>query len=50
MLLSLAEAKDGGVKDNFPVKQEGDEAPQAQGEGAGKCPFGHGCYWFIDLL
>ncbi|XP_023280928.1 histone-lysine N-methyltransferase 2D isoform X2 [Seriola lalandi dorsalis] len=29
------EAKDRAVEDNFPVKQEGGEAPQAQGEGAG---------------
>ncbi|KAM7404718.1 hypothetical protein PAMP_012040 [Pampus punctatissimus] len=29
------EAKDHVVEDNFPVKQEGGEAPQAQGEGAG---------------
>ncbi|XP_044068115.1 histone-lysine N-methyltransferase 2D isoform X2 [Siniperca chuatsi] len=29
------EAKDRVVKDNFPLKQEGGEAPQAQGEGAG---------------
>lgn len=29
------EAKDCVVEDNFPVKQEGGEAPQAQGEGAG---------------
>lgn len=25
------------VKDNFPLKQEGCEQPQAQGDGAGKC-------------
>ncbi len=37
VLLSLADAKDCGVKDNFPLKQEGGEDPQAQGEGAGKC-------------
>ncbi|KAI3357429.1 hypothetical protein L3Q82_015860, partial [Scortum barcoo] len=29
------EAKDRVMKDNFPLKQEGGEAPQAQGEGAG---------------
>ncbi|XP_035512783.1 histone-lysine N-methyltransferase 2D isoform X2 [Morone saxatilis] len=29
------EAKDRVVKDDFPLKQEGSEAPQAQGEGAG---------------
>lgn len=37
VFLSLAEAKDRVMKDNFPLKQEGGEAPQAQGEGAGKC-------------
>lgn len=40
MLLSVVEAKDRAVEDNFPVKQEGSEAPQAQGEGAGKFLFG----------
>ncbi|XP_026188385.1 histone-lysine N-methyltransferase 2D isoform X2 [Mastacembelus armatus] len=29
------EAKDRAVEDNFPLKQEGVEAPQAQGEGVG---------------
>ncbi|XP_058499397.1 histone-lysine N-methyltransferase 2D isoform X2 [Solea solea] len=29
------EAKDHSVEDTFPLKQEGGEAPQAQGEGAG---------------
>lgn len=40
VLLSLADAKDRLMKDNFPLKQEGGEDPQAQGEGAGKCLFG----------
>lgn len=42
VLLSLGEAKDRVVKDNFPLKQEGGEALQAQGDGAGKCVFCHG--------
>lgn len=32
-----ANARDNVVKDNFPLKQEGCEQPQAQGDGAGKC-------------
>ena len=37
VLLSLADAKDRVVKgESFPLKQEGGEDPQAQGEGAGK--------------
>lgn len=40
---SIADAKDRVVKENFPLKQEGDDGPQAQGEGAGKCLFGCWC-------
>lgn len=39
MLFSIADSKDLVLKDNFPLKQEGGEGPQAQGEGAGKCFF-----------
>lgn len=37
---SIADAKDGVAKENFPLKQESVDGPQAQGEGAGKCLFG----------
>ena len=37
LLLSLADTKDRAVEVNFPLKQEGGEAHQAQGEGSGKC-------------
>ena len=37
LLLSLADAKDRAVEVNFPLKQEGGEAYQAQGECSGKC-------------
>lgn len=47
VLLSLAE--DRVVKDNFPLKQEGGEAPQAQGEGAGMCVFGGVATGFLLL-
>lgn len=40
---SIADAKDRVVKENFPLKQEGGDGPQAQGEGAGKCLFGCRC-------
>lgn len=40
VLFSVADAKDRVVKDNFPLKQEGVDGPQAQEEGAGKCLFG----------
>lgn len=40
VFVSLAEAKDRAVEDNFPLKQEGGDTPQPQGEGAGKCLFG----------
>lgn len=36
VLLSAADAKDRVAKDSFPLKQEGAEDPQAQGEGAGE--------------
>lgn len=36
VLFLAAEAKDLTVEGNFPLKQEGGEAPQAQGDGAGK--------------
>lgn len=49
VLFSLADAKDRVMKDNFPLKQEGGEDPQAQGEGAGKCLFGH-CYWCVVMV
>lgn len=48
VLVSLAEAKDCVVEEHFPVKQEGGDAHQAQGEGAGKHLFGH-CIWFIVM-
>lgn len=35
--LSPADAKDRVMDVNRPLKQEGGEAPQAQGDGAGKC-------------
>lgn len=41
MLFSIADSKDHVLKDNFPLKQEGGEGPQAQGESAGKCLFIH---------
>lgn len=37
MFFFVANARDNVVKDNFPLKQEGCEQPQAQGDGAGKC-------------
>lgn len=39
MFLFAADARDHVVKDNFPLKQEGCEQPQAQGDGAGTFPF-----------
>lgn len=36
VLFFLAEGKARVVEDNFPLKQEVGEVPQAQGEGAGK--------------
>lgn len=37
MFFFVANARDNVVKDKFPLKQEGCEQPQAQGDGAGKC-------------
>lgn len=37
MLFSVADAKDQVVEGNFSFKQEGGEAPKAQGDCAGKC-------------
>lgn len=39
MFLSVADAKDRVVEGNFSFKQEGGEAPKAQGDGAGKYLF-----------
>lgn len=50
LLFSLAEGKDHAVENKFPLKQEGSEATQAQGEGAGKHLFGRRCYWFIVMV
>lgn len=38
---SAADAKDCVVKENFPLKQERVDGPQAQEEGAGECLLGH---------
>lgn len=38
--LSCAEAKDRAVDGSFPVKREGGEVPQPQGDGTGKTFWG----------
>lgn len=40
LFLSLADAGDRVMDINCPLKQEGGEAPQAQGDGAGKYLYG----------
>lgn len=37
MIFFAADSRDHVAKDNFPLKQEGCEPPQAQKDGAGKC-------------
>lgn len=37
MFFFVDNARDNVVKDKFPLKQEGCEQPQAQGDSAGKC-------------